>query len=32
LERPARFNPMLEEFIESSRPLEAATQDDTAIG
>lgn len=32
LERPARFNPMLEEFIESSRPLEAAAQDDTAIG
>jgi len=32
LERPARFNPLLEEFIESSRPLEAAAQDDTAIG
>lgn len=32
LERPARFNPLLEEFIESSRPLEAAGRDDTAIG
>ncbi|MGN6274473.1 MAG: alpha/beta fold hydrolase [Solirubrobacterales bacterium] len=32
LERPARFNPLVEEFIESSRPLEAAAQDDTAIG
>jgi pimeloyl-ACP methyl ester carboxylesterase len=32
LERPARFNPLLEEFIESSRPLETAAQDDTAIG
>jgi pimeloyl-ACP methyl ester carboxylesterase len=32
LERPARFNPLLEEFIESSRPLEAAQADDTAIG
>jgi pimeloyl-ACP methyl ester carboxylesterase len=32
LERPARFNPLLEEFIESSRPLEAAARDDTAIG
>lgn len=31
LERPARFNPMVEEFIESSRPLQAA-QDDTVIG
>lgn len=31
LERPARFNPMVEQFIESSRPLEAA-QDDTVIG
>lgn len=31
LERPGRFNPLLEEFIESSRPLEA-TQDQTAIG
>jgi pimeloyl-ACP methyl ester carboxylesterase len=32
LERPYRFNPLLEEFIESSRPLETAAQDDTAIG
>lgn len=32
LERPARFNPLLEEFIESSRPLQAAQPDDTAIG
>lgn len=32
LERPARFNPLLEEFIESSRPLQAAAQGDTAIG
>jgi pimeloyl-ACP methyl ester carboxylesterase len=32
LERPVRFNPLVEEFIESSRPLEAATHDDTAIG
>lgn len=32
LERPQRFNPLLEEFIESSRPLEAAAHDDTAIG
>lgn len=32
LERPTRFNPLLEEFIESSRPLEAAQHDDTAIG
>lgn len=32
LERPQRFNPLLEEFIESSRPLETATTDDTAIG
>jgi pimeloyl-ACP methyl ester carboxylesterase len=32
LERPARFNPLLEEFIESSRPLETARQDETAIG
>lgn len=31
LERPGRFNPLVEEFIESSRPLEAA-QDDTVIG
>lgn len=31
LERPARFNPMVEQFIESSRPLQAA-QDDTVIG
>ncbi len=31
LERPSRFDPLLEQFIESSRPLEAA-QDDTAIG
>jgi pimeloyl-ACP methyl ester carboxylesterase len=31
LERPARFNPLVEEFIESSRPLEAA-EDQTAIG
>jgi pimeloyl-ACP methyl ester carboxylesterase len=32
LERPARFNPLVEEFIESSRPLETAQTDDTAIG
>jgi pimeloyl-ACP methyl ester carboxylesterase len=32
LERPARFNPLLEEFIESSRPLETAGRDETAIG
>ena len=32
LERPARFNPLVEEFIESSRPLETAASDDTAIG
>jgi len=32
LERPQRFNPLLEEFIESSRPLETAAADDTAIG
>ena len=32
LERPARFNPLLEEFIESSRPLETAAHDDTSIG
>jgi pimeloyl-ACP methyl ester carboxylesterase len=32
LERPQRFNPLLEEFIESSRPLETAAHDDTAIG
>jgi pimeloyl-ACP methyl ester carboxylesterase len=32
LERPLRFNPLLEEFIESSRPLETAGRDDTAIG
>jgi pimeloyl-ACP methyl ester carboxylesterase len=32
LERPQRFNPLLEEFIESSRPLETAGRDDTAIG
>ena len=32
LERPARFNPMLEQFIESSRPLEAAEHDGTTIG
>jgi pimeloyl-ACP methyl ester carboxylesterase len=31
MERPARFNPLVEEFIESSRPLEAAAQDKTAI-
>jgi len=31
LERPTRFNPLLEEFIESSRPLQAA-EDQTAIG
>lgn len=31
LERPARFNPLLEEFVESSRPLEVAGRDDTAI-
>lgn len=30
LERPARFNPLVEEFIESSRPLQAAQ--DTAVG
>jgi pimeloyl-ACP methyl ester carboxylesterase len=32
LERPARFNPLLEEFVESSRPLEAARHEDAAIG
>ncbi|MFL5899305.1 MAG: alpha/beta fold hydrolase [Solirubrobacterales bacterium] len=32
LERPQRFNPLLEEFIKSSRPLETAAHDDTAIG
>ncbi|HET7588940.1 MAG TPA: alpha/beta hydrolase [Solirubrobacterales bacterium] len=32
LERPSRFNPLLEEFIESSRPLESAAHDDTAVG
>jgi pimeloyl-ACP methyl ester carboxylesterase len=32
LERPTRFNPLLEQFIESSRPLETAQQDETAIG
>lgn len=32
LERPGRFNPLLEQFIESSRPLESAAHDDTAIG
>jgi pimeloyl-ACP methyl ester carboxylesterase len=32
LERPQRFNPLLEEFIESARPLESAAHDDTAIG
>jgi len=32
LERPTRFNPLVEEFIESSRPLETAARDDTAIG
>ncbi|MGE5335966.1 MAG: alpha/beta fold hydrolase [Nitrososphaerota archaeon] len=32
LERPARFNPLLEQFIESSHPLETAQQNDTAIG
>jgi pimeloyl-ACP methyl ester carboxylesterase len=31
LERPARFNRLVDEFIESSRPLEAA-RDQTAIG
>lgn len=31
LERPARFNPMVEEFIESSQPLRAR-QDDVVIG
>lgn len=30
LERPARFNPLLEDFIESSQPLQAAQ--DTAVG
>ncbi|HEY3552869.1 MAG TPA: alpha/beta hydrolase, partial [Solirubrobacterales bacterium] len=30
LERPQRFNPLLEDFIESSRPLRAAA--DTAVG
>jgi pimeloyl-ACP methyl ester carboxylesterase len=30
LERPARFNPLLEEFIESSQPLQAAV--DTSVG
>jgi pimeloyl-ACP methyl ester carboxylesterase len=32
LERPARFNPLLDDFIKSSHPLEAATADDAAIG
>ena len=32
IERPARFNSLLGEFIESARPLEAATRSDTAIG
>lgn len=32
LERPARFNRLLEDFVESSRPLEAAQYEDTAIG
>jgi pimeloyl-ACP methyl ester carboxylesterase len=32
LERPQRFNPLVEDFIESSRPLEPAADDDTAIG
>jgi pimeloyl-ACP methyl ester carboxylesterase len=31
LERPNRFNPLVRQFIESSRPLQAA-QDETAIG
>jgi pimeloyl-ACP methyl ester carboxylesterase len=31
MERPARFNPLVEEFVESSRPLETVAQDDTAI-
>ena len=30
LERPQRFNPLLEEFIESAQPLRAAA--DTAVG
>jgi pimeloyl-ACP methyl ester carboxylesterase len=32
LERPGRFNPLLEEFVQSSRPLETAGRDDAAIG
>jgi pimeloyl-ACP methyl ester carboxylesterase len=32
LERPARFNPLLEQFIESSRPLESVERDETSIG
>jgi pimeloyl-ACP methyl ester carboxylesterase len=32
LERPQRFNALLEEFVHSSRPLEAAGHDETAIG
>jgi pimeloyl-ACP methyl ester carboxylesterase len=32
LERPLRFNPMLEEFIESSRPLRAKQDDDITVG
>jgi pimeloyl-ACP methyl ester carboxylesterase len=32
LERPRRFNTLVEQFIESSRPLEAAQGDQTAIG
>jgi hypothetical protein len=31
LERPARFNPLLDEFIESSRPLRSE-QDDIVVG
>jgi hypothetical protein len=31
LERPARFNRLVDEFIESSHPLETAS-DQTAIG
>jgi pimeloyl-ACP methyl ester carboxylesterase len=31
LERPARFNALVEEFMESSHPLESAAQDQTAI-
>jgi pimeloyl-ACP methyl ester carboxylesterase len=32
LERPQRFNPLLEQFIESSKPLESVAHDETSIG